>query len=316
MNILRSVSNRGTLVIMRIEDVRFDSDGCSLAGTVVRVATPVAAAVLIAGSGRTNRDSDTRRYKLGVTRAVADTLAKVGVTTLRYDKRGVGASDGDYLTTGMAQQLSDARAALRWLAAHTPGVPLLVIGHSEGALHAARLATEDGVAGVVLLSMSTRRGDEVLAWQTRMLADKLPRVARVITRIARIDVIRAQRKNMARIRASTADVMRIQGVRLNARWLREFMANDPTGALAEITVPVLAITGAQDLQVPPEDIQTMRELVAGPFEGHVVDDISHLLRPDPDGIGPRGYRRAVRQPVSAAVLTLIADWITHHWPHP
>lgn len=66
-------------------------------------------------------------------------------------------------------------------------------------------------------------------------------------------------------------------------------------------------------EVPPDDIQTMRKLVPGPFEGHTIDDLSHLLRPDPEGIEPRGYRRAVRQPISPESLTLITDWITQHW---
>lgn len=301
---------------MQIEEVRFDGDGCSLAGTYVQPDAPVAAALLITGSGKINRDSDAPKLKIGVTRAIADALAQAGVATLRYDKRGVGASSGDYLGTGMTERCADARAALRWLSTRTTGLPLLVVGHSEGALHAADLATDDGVAGTVLLSMPTHRGDEVLAWQTRMVATRLSPAARVITRIARIDVIRMQRRNMERIRSSTDDVMRIQGVRVNARWLREFMAHDPTSALAKITVPVLAITGAQDLQVPPDDIHTMRDLVPGPFEGHVLEDISHLLRPDPDGIGPRGYRRAVRQPISPEPLTLITGWITRHWQKP
>jgi hypothetical protein len=57
----------------------------------------------------------------------------------------------------------------------------------------------------------------------------------------------------------------------------------------------------------------MGRLVTGPFEGHVVGDLSHLLRPDPGSVGPRGYRRAVRQPVSPEVLGLITGWVTSHW---
>jgi hypothetical protein len=167
------------------------------------------------------------------------------------------------------------------------------------------------VAGVVLLAMPARPGEDVLAWQTRMLADRLPPSARAITRVLHIDVVRLQRKNMERVRASDQDVLRLQGTKVNARWLREFMAYDPRGALAKITVPVLAITGAQDMQVPAGDVATMGELVAGPFDGHVVAGLSHLLRSDPDGVGPRGYRKAVRQPVSPEALTLITDWIRH-----
>jgi hypothetical protein len=65
-----------------------------------------------------------------------------------------------------------------------------------------------------------------------------------------------------------------------------------------------------DLQVDPEDVDVMSRLVTGSFEGHVAGDLSHLLRPDPGSVGPRGYRRAVRQPVSPEVLDLITGWVT------
>ena len=116
--------------------------------------------------------------------------------------------------------------------------------------------------------------------------------------------------------ASSADVMRIQGQKVNARWFRDFIRYDPAPVLARITVPVLAITGGHDLQVPPEDVAAIGRLVQGPFDGHVTGDLSHLLRPDPDRKGPFGYRRALRQPVSPEVLALITAWATEHWGHP
>lgn len=63
-------------------------------------------------------------------------------------------------------------------------------------------------------------------------------------------------------------------------------------------------------------VEAMGRLVKGPFEGHVVGDLSHLLRPDPGPVGPRGYRCAVRQPVSPEVLDLITAWVTRHWGGP
>jgi pimeloyl-ACP methyl ester carboxylesterase len=301
-------------------DVTFDSGGCTLAGTCTEVARPAAAALLIAGGGRTDRNSDVRlplgrTLRSGITRAIAEALAAVQVSALRYDKRGVGASGGDYLSVGMDQRFTDASAALGWLAARNPGLPLLVIGHSEGAYYAARLAGEDrGVAGAVLLSGSVRPGGEELAWQTRQIAATLPGSARLILRLMRTDAIRAQRKNQDKIMASTADVVRVQGTRVAARWIRDFVRYDPGPALGRVAVPVLAITGGHDLQVPPADIEAMGKLVRGPFDGHVAGDLSHLLRPDPGSAGPRGYRRAVREPVSSEVIGLITTWVQRHWP--
>jgi uncharacterized protein len=75
-------------------DVTFYSGGCALAGTFTEAAEPVAAALLITGSGRTDRNSDARlpggrTLRIGVDRALAGTLAAARVSTLRYDKRGV-----------------------------------------------------------------------------------------------------------------------------------------------------------------------------------------------------------------------------------
>jgi len=164
-----------------------------------------------------------------------------------------------------------------------------------------------------LVAAGARPGEQILTWQTEMITARLPPLVRAILRITRTDVVSSQRKRIARIKASPADVIRIQGIRVNARWIRDFLAYDPRPALARITVPVLAITGGQDVQVPPEDVKAIGRLVQGTFDGHVVGDLSHLLRPDPDSAGPRGYRRAVRQPVSPEVLALITGWATSHW---
>jgi pimeloyl-ACP methyl ester carboxylesterase len=306
---------------LQLADVRFDADGCTLAGSYVEVSEPVAAALLITGSGRTDRNSDVRlplgqRLRGDITRAIAESLAAARVSSLRYDKRGVGASRGDYLTAGMDQRLADARVARDWLAAKAAGLPLLAVGHSEGTFYAAQLAADGDVAGAVLLSGSVHTGREVLDWQTQQLADRLPGYVRVILRLLRTDAVRSQRKNLAKILAAPGDVVRVQGVRMNARWVRDFVACQPAGPLARVTVPLLAITGAHDLQVPPEDVNAMGRLVQGPFEGHVLADLSHMLRPDPDCVGPRGYRRQARQPVSPEVLELITAWVARHWGQP
>lgn len=303
---------------MTAQEVRIESGGCALAGTFEAVPGAVAAALLIPGSGRTDRDSNAQlpagmRLRAGVTLAIAESLARAGVSTLRYDKRGVGASEGDFFRSGMEDLRADSFAARDWLAAHSPGLPLLVIGHSEGTYYAARLAAERKAAGIVLLSGSTRPGAEVAAWQTRQIAATLPRSARIILRLMRTDAVRAQAKSMDKLLASTGDTVRAGGRKVNARWVRDFAAYDPAAVLTNVAVPVLAITGGNDLQVPPDDVETAGRLVRGEFEGHVVPGLSHLLHPDPDKTGPRGYRHAVRQPVSEQVLDLIDDWIARHW---
>ena len=306
------------------EEVIFDSGGCAIAGTFSEATGPVAAALLITGGGRTDRNSDARlpggrTLRLGVDTAIARALASARVSVLRYDKRGVGASGGDYLHAGMDERRADARAALGWLAARKSGLPLIAVGSSEGAWYAAELAAAGAVVGAMLLGCGARPAEEIMSWQSEMTAARLGPAARIILKITRTDILASQRKRMARIKVSTSDVIRdrgaagIPGMRINARWVRDFLAYDPRPTLARMSVPVLAITGGQDVQVPPEDVAAIGRLVQGPFEGHVAADLSHLFRPDPASAGPRAYRHSIRQPVDAEVLRLIATWITTRW---
>ncbi|RJO72961.1 alpha/beta fold hydrolase [Nocardia panacis] len=287
-------------------------DGGRLAGTLTEAANPVAAALLITGSGPIDRDSNRPGLALDITKSLATALGAAGVTSLRYDKRGIGASQGDYYRVGFTDRLTDARIALTALAEHASG-PLLAVGHSEGALHAVELAADGSVAGAALLWCGAGPGADILTWQTARIVATFPGWLRATMRLVRADPLVTQPKRLARIRASDADVMRVQGTRIAARWLREFADYDPTAALSRIEAPVLALTGANDLQVPPEDVETIGNLVRGPFEGHIVPELSHLLRPDPKRAGPRGYRRSLRDPVSPAALAPVAAWVREHW---
>ena len=96
-----------------------------------------------------------------------------------------------------------------------------------------------------------------------------------------VDVRKSQLKAFAKIKKSTKDSYRVQGIRrINAKWMREFLAYDPAEDLARIEVPVLAITGSKDIQVNPADLDVMAALVRSEFEPHVVPDLTHLLRAD------------------------------------
>jgi len=197
---------------MPSEEVTFYSGGCTIAGTFTEAADPVAAALLITGGGRSDRNSDARlpgrrMLRIGVDKAIACALAGARVCALRYDKRGVGASGGEYLRAGMDDRRADARAALGWLAARAGGLPLLAIGLSEGAWYAAELAADDAVAGAVLLGGGARPAEEILSWQSEMTAARLPATVRMILKITRTDILRSQRKRVARIKASTNDVI-------------------------------------------------------------------------------------------------------------
>jgi pimeloyl-ACP methyl ester carboxylesterase len=295
-------------------DISFSSGELQLAGSLETPgdSKPGPAALLLSGSGPIDRDSNTKRLGIDVMRRMATHLATHEVVSLRYDKRGVGDSEGGYLSTGFHDNIADARAALEALRSRPEVDPdrVLVIGHSEGALIAAELASDDRLAGVVLLAGAAQSGKEVLRWQARQVAATLPKPARWITKLLRQDIVRTQAKRFDQIEETTEDVVRIQLVKLNAKWYREFMASDPSAALRRAVVPVLAITGSKDIQVDPGDVDLMHQMVPTRFTGHVIDDVTHLLRSEDGPPTVRTYKKQARRPLDQRVLDLISAWIT------
>ncbi|MGY1601793.1 alpha/beta hydrolase family protein [Geodermatophilus sp. SYSU D00815] len=272
---------------------------------------PVPAVLIASGSGPLDRDSNHRRARFDVARQLAHALAGGGLASLRYDKRGVGASPGDWRRAGLHDNVDDMGEALDALAARPEVDParLLLAGHSEGALLAAALAARGApVAGVVLLSASATPGDALLRWQARQIAPTLPAPVRGLLRLTRTDLEAKVARNHERIRATTTDTARIGLARLNARWTREFLDHDPREDLRRIAAPVLAVTGAKDLQVDPGDLDTVASTVPGPVAVHRVPDLTHTLRRQPGAPSLGAYRRELRRPVDAEVLDLVVGW--------
>lgn len=296
-------------------EMDFPSGAEHLAGTLTIPPGPgpFPAALLIGGSGPLDRDGSTRRLPLAVSRTLAEALAAIGVASLRYDKRGVGASSGTFLAAGLNDNIADARSALAALSALPEVDParIILIGHSEGAIVAAALATDQpALAGVVLLAEAARRGDDLLLWQAAQVAPTLPAPVRFLLRLTRTDLVTKVGRNHAKLRATTTDVARIGLVRVNAKWLREFLDHDPRIDLTQIHCPVLAVTGGKDLQVPPDDLDTIRALVPGPVTVRRLPHVTHLLRNEPGPPSLRTYRRQAHQPLATDVTEAVTDWIS------
>jgi uncharacterized protein len=272
---------------------------------------PVPAVVIASGSGPLDRDSNHRRARFDVARQLAHALAEGGLASLRYDKRGVGESPGDWRRAGLYDNVDDLGRARDALAAR-PEVDadrLLAAGHSEGAILAAALAARTpSLVGVVLLSMSATPGEELLRWQARQIAPTLPAPVRALLRLFRTDLEKKVAANHDRVRTTTTDVTRIGGARINARWTREFMAHDPREDLRRIAVPVLAITGGKDLQVDPADLDAVAALVPGDVTTRRFADVTHTLRTQPGPPSLTRYRKELRRPVDADVVAVVVNW--------
>lgn len=299
----------GTDVAREIQLAVPADDGLALAGTLTLPAGPGPhpAVLCLPGSGKIDRESNARHVRMDLGGPLAAALARRGIASLRYDRRGVGATPGDWHAVGFLDNRADAAAALRSLREH-PEIhsrAVGVLGHSEGAVHAMWLAAHAQPAAAVLLAGYARPGDQAVRWQGARFADTLPRPVRPLLPVLR----RVATRQLSRLAATTTDTARIGGMRINARWWREQLAYDPGPDLARIPVPVLAITGDKDVQVDPDDLEVIARLVPGGADTHRLPGLTHVLRRTDGRASVFSYRRLLRSPVDDDLLATVTDWL-------
>ena len=298
---------------MHETEVTFPSEGATLAGSLNSPDgdAPYPTVLLIAGSGPLDRDANHKKMALNLSRDLARILDEAGWASLRFDKRGIGESGGDYLSAGLFDELVDVEAAYDWLCEQPETGPIVAVGHSVGSIMAAELAgRRPGLAGAVLLSTTTKTGEETLRWQTAQMAEHIvPPYVNAALRLFRTSVVKQQAKALDKLKATTTDVARIQMVKTNAKWMREFIAYDPVPALERVRTPLLAITGTKDVQVDVNDLATVAEVVPD-AEVIAVGDVDHLLRHEPSPISnPRFYKKQFTKPIDPRVVAALTDWL-------
>ena len=318
----------------REQDTRFDNPAGhnELAGTlsVPNGKGPFPAVVLISGTGQNTRDEDVWGHKIFL--VLADALNRRGIAVLRYDKRGVGSSTGDYNAATTVDFTSDAEAAVTWLKTqreidqHQVGV----LGHSEGGIIAPAVAAEDkSVAFVVMIAGPTIRGDKLFVLQSAMTAKTYGAPDDYIAKRKLFDqelydaIIAAPSDAIALDRAGVI-VAKGVGEKLidsneagtlpqdDARpWERYFLAYDPAPTLASLKVPVLALNGSLDVQVPArEDLAAAREALKSNPKATAIElpGMNHLLQDAKTG-SPNEYNN-IEETISPTALNIICDWVS------
>ncbi|RZS44700.1 hypothetical protein EV193_101576 [Herbihabitans rhizosphaerae] len=283
-------------------------DGLAMAGTLaVPDGDGPHPAVLLLWPGKADREGNVGKARFELGRAFAEALAAQGIAAYRYDRRGVGATGGDWRATGFFAHREDAAAVLRELNARPEVSTVGAIGYSEGAMHAAWLAGHADVAAAVLLACPARTGAQLMReWMERNGSDiALP--MRLILRLFGRTPDAQIRRLTAKINATKGDVARLYGVKIPARMMREYLSHDPKPDIAAMRAPVLAINGTKDIQVPVDNLDQIAE-IAATVEPQRFPDLTHLLRRDPGEPSLRNYGEQYGRPVDPELVELVATW--------
>lgn len=251
--------------------------GVRLSGTLTLPAGkgPFPVALIIAGSGPTDRDGNGPYIKTDMYKLLAQGLAAHGIATLRYDKRGIGAS----VTAQSEAQLrfdeyvDDAVALTHYLASREEFSRISIIGHSEGSLIGILAAQRDpNVKALVSLAGVGRNAATVIEEQVR---------AGGASPAVQAEVAAYNKSLLAGKPVPSPDPTLNVLFRSSVQpYLISWYRYDPAVEITKLKIPVLIVQGATDLQVSVTDANLLA--TADPqAKLLVMQGMNHILRDAP-----------------------------------
>jgi len=274
--------------------------------TVPRAPAHPNVVVLVAGSGPQSRHVNNAGHAMFD--VLADALARQGLAVLRYDKRGIASSTGDYDGHTLVDLQDDAYAVLQALASRKQFARIGLVGHSEGSQIAAAVAARhpQSVDFLVSLGGVGMSGFDLLLQQDSQWArdhGATPEdLARVMPYVRTYyETVLATADGQPRVAALKAvhaalaprDQDLIRKLEMNGGTLSPDMAaqaflpvslrTDTTRDWSMVRCPVLVLSGSLDHQVPPRDnvdgiVAALKAGGNGKVAASVLPSLNHLFQ--------------------------------------
>lgn len=323
----------------RIENISFfnEKDSIELSGTLtypLRRNFPLV--ILISGSGPHDRNAYTLGHKPFL--VIADYLARNDIGVFRYDERGVGESEGEFLSATSEDFAMDVVCALEYLKSRTDlGIGNIgLLGHSEGGIVAPLVANRTGdIDFIILMAAPGLPGKILLIDQNKRIlkaagADDttISKVARqieteldLITNVENVADLEEVYKSSLKIlnTFTTEEKLKFRLSETSTRqrinsflrpWYRFYLDYDPEVALKEINCPVLALNGDKDIQVHSEKNLSIIQQAMKENPGAKVlelNNINHMFQETLSGV--MSEYAVIDETISESVLEIIVDWV-------
>jgi uncharacterized protein len=230
--------------------------------------------LFIAGSGPTDRDCNSALgLKSNSFVMLADSLAKAGIASVRYDKRGVGESMGvvkDPSKISFEVFVSDAAEYVKKLKEDQRFSRVYIMGHSEGSLIGNIVAQQIAVDGVVSVAGPGQPCGRLLQQQIDSNYPASKEKAKVI-----IDSI-SKGYMVTDVPEELAMVFPPQV----QHFFATIMKYDPANEIRKVKCPILLVQGDNDLQVGVAEAELLKK-AAPAAQLTVIKGMNHALKVAP-----------------------------------
>ena len=241
--------------------------------------------LIVAGSGPTDRNGNSALLpgKNNAYKMLAESLAVAGIASLRYDKRGLGASakaaGAGESSLRFDTYVDDAASWVAQLRTDKRFSRVIVAGHSEGSLIGMLAARKAQADGFVSIAGVAHRASEVLRDQLRPQIGALPALwdgnETILASLERGVVVDALPPAVQAVPA-IAQLYRPSVQPYLISWFK-FV---PSSEIAALSVPVLILQGTTDIQVSVDEAKGLK--AARPdAELILVDGMNHVMKHAP-----------------------------------
>lgn len=220
-------------------DVVFNNDKVRLSGTlsIPNGDGKFPGVLLVWGDGPEDRNHR------GLFSSIADYLGTNGYCVLRFDKRGIGASDGNPEAYAESDCIDDLGKALECLAGQKEVDPdrIAVLGHARGAFYALRAAESSPAVKALIL----------LAPQIYLKSAEIYFAANKNWSTSYCElVLRAIEDTRQRALSAKGNWVYVLWRRCFAKKLKEEIADNVNDIVKNIKIPVMILQGKEDEVVP------------------------------------------------------------------
>lgn len=231
----------------------------------------VPVALLIAGSGPTDRDGNNPSMRNNALKMIAESLRKNNIASLRFDKRGIAKSSDAMKREEdirFEDYISDAKEWIQLLSQDKRFSKVIVIGHSEGAL-IGLLASIDNPNVSQYVSLAGV-GEKVSQTLRRQLLDSpiqiLGKANKVIDKLEKGELVEDVPAELANLFRPSVQP-----------YLISCMRYDPPVEMARLQIPSLIVQGTTDIQIRAEDADALA--AASPqAEKKIIENMNHVLK--------------------------------------
>lgn len=260
--------------------------------------------LVIAGSGPTDRNCN---YKPNLhTNAyikLAEALAINGISTLRFDKRGVGESSAAMTSESDLRFDTYIKDVVDWISMLKTDErfsEIIVLGHSEGSLLGMIAAEQHPVSAFISVAGVGKSADKTLKEQ---LEGKLP-PALMVESNRILDSLKIG-KTVADFNPNLISLYRPSVQPYMISWFKY----DPATEIAKLNIPILLIQGTTDIQVSENEVKL---LAAAKPEAKllIIEKMNHILKEsEADAINNMATYRDPELPLIKGLVEGIINFI-------